>query len=256
MFTWICPQCGREVPPSYTDCPDCAKRAADHQAAQPNAAPPPPPPTQQWAPPPQPPQYSAAQPPQYAPPGPPYAPPPPPQYQQPQYQHPQYAPPPAYQPPPPPRSGIPTWAMAILFSFAIFGVVAGIYWLVGSSRPSKPTAVVESPAAKSGGKTNPYQKYVEIAGVRFVEDARKKMQVRFVITNHSNADIPSLAGNVTAWGRTRTSEEDAAGTFAFTTDLKGYESKELTVPFTTKHKIYELPDWQNVSIDLQITSPQ
>ena len=146
--------------------------------------------------------------------------------------------------------------MAILFSFAIFGVVAGIYWLVGSSRTPKPTAVVESPAAKSGGKTNPYQKYVEISGVRFVEDAKKKMQVRFALTNHSNADIPALAGNVTVWGRTRTSEEDATGTFTFTTDLRGYESKEVTVPFTTKHKIYELPDWQNVSIDLQITSPQ
>src|SRR5262245_40663766 len=27
MFTWICPACGREVPPSYTECPDCAARA-------------------------------------------------------------------------------------------------------------------------------------------------------------------------------------------------------------------------------------
>ena len=28
MFTWICPQCGREVPPAYNDCPDCSKKAA------------------------------------------------------------------------------------------------------------------------------------------------------------------------------------------------------------------------------------
>ena len=146
--------------------------------------------------------------------------------------------------------------MAILFAFAVLGVVAGVLWLLGATGAPKPTAVVESPAAKAGGKTNPYQKYIEISGVRFSEDARKKMQVHFVITNHSNADIPALAGNVTAWGRTRTSEEDAAGSFAFKTELKGYESKEMTVAFTTKHKIYELPDWQNVSVDLQITSPQ
>jgi len=37
MFTWICPRCGREVPPSYDECPDCAK------AAQPAAAAPQPP---------------------------------------------------------------------------------------------------------------------------------------------------------------------------------------------------------------------
>ena len=27
MFTWICPQCGREVPPAYNDCPDCSKKS-------------------------------------------------------------------------------------------------------------------------------------------------------------------------------------------------------------------------------------
>src|SRR5512138_2334586 len=26
MFTWICPHCGLEVPPSSSECPECAKR--------------------------------------------------------------------------------------------------------------------------------------------------------------------------------------------------------------------------------------
>jgi hypothetical protein len=43
--------------------------------------------------------------------------------------------------------------------------------------------------------------------------------------------------------------------FTFNTDLKAYESKELTAPLNTKLKIYELPDWQNVSTDVQITTP-
>jgi hypothetical protein len=241
MFTWICPQCGREVPPSYTECPDCARKAAEPQP-DPQAAPPPPPP--QYAPPPPPPAAYASTPPAH-----------------PQFHQPQYAPQPSQQYPPQyapaPRGGLPTWAMAILFSFAIFGVVAGVYWLVGSRSGAKPAPTVESPAAKSGGKTHPYQKYIEVSGVRFFDDAKKKTQVRFVLTNHSNADIGGLAGNVTIWGRTRTSEEDAAGTFAFSADLKPYESKELTVPFTTKLKIYELPDaWQNISTDIQITAPQ
>ena len=29
MFTWVCPQCGREVPPHFTECPDCKKAAAN-----------------------------------------------------------------------------------------------------------------------------------------------------------------------------------------------------------------------------------
>src|SRR6185503_2398172 len=101
------------------------------------------------------------------------------------------------------------------------------------------------------------QKYIEVSGVRFVEEMKsKRTDVRFIVTNHSNADIPGLGGNVTVWGRTRNSEEDSAGTFTFKTDLKAYESKEVSAPLATKLKIYELPDWQNVSTDIQITAPQ
>jgi hypothetical protein len=76
-----------------------------------------------------------------------------------------------------------------------------------------------------------------------------------VIVNHSGADLTGLSGNVTVWGRTQTSEEEAAGTFSFTTDLKPFDSRDLTAPLNTKLKMIELPDWQNVSTDIQITAP-
>jgi hypothetical protein len=146
--------------------------------------------------------------------------------------------------------------LTVVFAFAFLGLGAGIYWLVGAAKgtPSKPAAAVESPAAKPGAKVNPIQKYIEIGGVRFIE-TKKKTEVRFVVVNHSPAEISGLAGNVTVWGRTQKSEEDAAGTFTFSTNLGPWESKEMSAPLNTKLKIYELPDWQNVSTDLQITSP-
>jgi len=160
--------------------------------------------------------------------------------------------------PPPQRGGLPVWLMTILFAFAFVGIGSGIYWLVGylrSNPPGWPPASVESPAAKSGGKTNPLQKYIEVSGVRFIEDSKKRPQVRFVVVNHSAAEIGGLAGNVTIWGRTQKSEEDAAGTFTFATNLGPWESKDMTAPLNSKLKIYELPDWQNVSTDIQITAP-
>lgn len=299
MFTWVCPKCGREVPPAYTDCPDCSVKTANAAAVPsspvelpaPQYAPAPPPvqhtpPPSQYAPPQA--QYAPPQP-QYAPPQPQYAtpqyPPPQPQYapQQPEYTpaHAQYAPPqpqyaqaPTQYPPPqsqyaPPQQqsyyappvpgGLPTWAMTALFALGFVVVGAGIYWIVGTRQPSGvtggPSATVESPAAKAGAKTNPYQKYVEVAGVRFIENPRKKPEVRFVVINHSPAELEGLSGNVTIWGRTQKSEEDAAGTFTFNTRLGPWETKDLSAPLVTKHKIYELPDWQNVSTDIQITAP-
>ena len=258
MFTWICPQCGREVPPAYNDCPDCSKKAVEGgNPVQPQAqAPPAGPPVAPTA----------------------YAPPPPPQ-QQPYYQQPPQTPPQAqpyppqqsYQPPqgppvgyyaPAPARGLnlPVWLMTILFAMAIAGVVFGILWMVSTNRGSAgngpaPIASVESPAAKPGAKTNPLQKYIEVSGVRFVQDAKKKTMAKFVLVNHSEADINGLAGNVTIWGRTQKSEEDAQGTFSFNTSLAPYESKELSVPLNTKRKIYELGDWQNLTTDVQITAP-
>ncbi|HEY2018210.1 MAG TPA: hypothetical protein VGH38_32115, partial [Bryobacteraceae bacterium] len=114
---------------------------------------------------------------------------------------------------------------------------------------------VESPAAKPGAKLNPYQKFIEISGVRFTADAKKKPVVKFVVINHSGADIDGLAGNVTIWGRTQKSEEEAAGTFSFKTSIGPFESKDISAPLNTKLPMVQLPDWQNVSTDIQITAP-
>lgn len=252
MFTWICPQCGREVPPAYNDCPNCHPKSADSgNPVLPVAVVPIEPPV---------PQPRVPSPVAVAPP-----PPPPPEYVAPVYQPPAPAYPssPAHsflgqvQAPPPPRQGLPTWLMTIVFTLAFLGLGAGIYWTIGYFRGSatKPSVTVESPAAKPGTQTSPLQKYIEIAGVRFIEDAKKKPTVTFIIINHSGAEIGELAGNVTVWGRTRTSEEEAAGTFSFKTSLGPNQYKELTEALNTKLKFYELPDWQNVSTDIQITAP-
>jgi hypothetical protein len=280
MFSWICPRCGREVPPSETECPNC-KGA---EAAAPAAAPPQPvyqtAPPQPTAYPPPPPGYPPA------PPQPVYqAPPPQPIYQAPPRQdapyqatpqQPAYAPPPGYQPQPgyqaqPPYAPpypvgphrgrhLPTWLLSVLFAVGFVVLVGGIYWLVGrggnGSTAASPSATVESPAAKPGAKTSPVQKYIEVSGIRFTEDAKKRILVKFNLTNHSDADLNGLTGNVTIWGRTQKSEEDAVGTFSFTTDVGPQATKDVSAPLTTKLKIYELPDWQNVTTDLQVTAPQ
>jgi len=280
MFTWVCPQCGREVPPSYTECPDCTAKAqaaaappqpeavpsAPPQAGQPAYPPPPPPAQPQYQPPPAPPPPQYAQ---YAPPPPqapppyhqpqgPYAPPPPPPYGSAPWQQPQVGS--YYAAPPQQRRPLPTWLLTVLVALATVGVIAAALWTVGyfKNRPeTKPSIAVESPAAKPGAAVNPYQKFIEISGVRFSEDPRNKNKilVTFMVTNHSEADISGLAANVTIWGATRKSEEDAEGTFSFTTDIHPFQSKEVTAPLDTKLKIYEMPDWQNVTTDLQVTAP-
>jgi len=275
MFNWICPECGRDVPPSATECRFCAERKKAAETATgvvdsaPPAADPTPaysaPPPAQPLPQPQPqapqPQYAQS----YAPPQPQYAPPPqqyapqqqpyypqPPQTQQPYYQQQQ----PGY---PPAKAALPTWAMAIMFGLGFIVLIGAVffgYQYLGKGPRAERAGVTEPAAAARAKTTNPVQKYIEVIGIRLVQDAKHHPEARFIVVNHSAAELNDLNASVTIWASTSRSEEDSVGTFAFKLDsIAGNESKELTAPFNTKLKIYELPDWQNATAEVQLANP-
>lgn len=268
MFTWICPQCGREVPPAYTDCPNCAPGQQAGTPAQP--VPPQPQPVAPVAPPP--PQAAPAPPP--PPPAAPVAyPPPVPQHVS---TSPLFAPPPqpSYAPQPVPvmqaRVGLPTWLMSIIFALAFLGVGACVYWTVrhfqGNGQPPATTAsggaaapVLENvPPAKpaQGAAVNPMQKYVEVVGVRLLQNSKKQTEARFLLVNHSSADAADLSGTVAVLGRTQKEGDEPVGRFTFkNVSLGPYESKELSAPVDTKLRVYELPDWQMTVTQVQLTAP-
>ncbi|HVP48348.1 MAG TPA: zinc ribbon domain-containing protein [Bryobacteraceae bacterium] len=246
MFTWICPQCGREVPPAYNECPDCTGK-------QPGQAAPPQPPPQVAAP-------QQVQPQQYTRASVISAPPPPAQPMQ-------QASPAAWMPAQQqPAQGItlPPWLLSIVFAILFLAVGAGAYFGIryfsGSSQASStaPAGTESAPAAAAAkGKANTLQKYVEVVGMRLLEDPKQKPQVRFVVVNHSGAEIADLAANVNLWARTAKSDEEAVGTFSFKLpSLGAYETKEMSGPLNTKLRVYELPDWQNLVAEVQITSPE
>src|SRR5262249_47974939 len=206
LFTWISPRGGRKFPPLHPACPDCAAKPAP---PPPGREPPPPDPPRPQAPPssppPPPPQYQPA-PPTYQP---PYQQPPhqqQPQYQQ-QYQQQQqpYLPPPYYGQQAAARRGLPTWPMRIGFAPAFGGVVVGAYlaeqYLKKEPAPTAQSGGValENPPTAStntAGRGNPLWKQIEVVGLRLTQTKAKKTEVRFVVVNHSAAEIQDLAANV------------------------------------------------------------
>ena len=42
---------------------------------------------------------------------------------------------------------------------------------------------------------NPYQKYVEVTGVRLFQDSKKHVAARFVVVNHSDSEMADLGAN-------------------------------------------------------------
>ncbi len=287
MFTWICPQCGREVLPSQSECPACADRAKAAAQPQPQAPPPVQPPSQappQYAPPPShyapqaPPQYAqpVQPPPQYAPPAQQYAPPPPQQqYAAPPSQ--QFAPPqqPPYAPPqqpafgappmqygPPPAKGLPQWLVMVLVAGGMLtvGFLAYKYLLPSSKSASDDTETVATGKPKAGakkaadGKVHPYMKHLEVAGIRLSEDARQRLVVKMTVINHSAADLSGLKLLVSV----KTKGKGAATLSEVPVDVPNLgplESKDVSATVPTKLRAYELPDWQFLETSFEITAP-
>ena len=170
-------------------------------------------------------------------------------------------------PPPPPEptglaakiGALPTPLLMLLFAVVFLLVGSGVYY--GYQRFNSPSTASNgtkpAAAATKPKPTNPIQKYIEVVGIRLTTDAKKKPVAKFVIINHASTEVANLGAVVTLWASTSRSEEDSVGSFNFHLDQIGpYESKEVSAPFTTKLKIYELPDWQNATAEVQITSPQ
>jgi hypothetical protein len=148
--------------------------------------------------------------------------------------------------------------MTVGFAAALLIVGSGIYIGMqhfGGSNPAE-KAGLENPSNASRQKvSNPLQKYVEVVGLRMITE-NKRPVAKFVLVNHSGAEIDGLAANVRLWASTSRSEEDSVGSFSFKVAAIGpNESKDLTEPLKTKLKTYELPDWQNTTAEIEITSP-
>ena len=254
MFTWICPTCGKEVPPSMSECPNCAPKVAA-PPPQPQAAPAPPPPPQQMAPPPPPPPPLEAR--GYAPTAQPAYQQPPVYQQPPTYQQPQPA---AYTQPvyvPPPAQGLPSWLITLLVFGGLLGLGGAFYfWYLPSSRREK-EPVAEQPAtadpAKPAAKPNPLTKNLEIAGLRVSEDARQKIQVRMIVINHSAADMGDVKLNITLTSNPTSGAPSVVANFPLAvSDLGPMEAKEVKGAFNTKLRAYEMPDWQFLKATAEI----
>ncbi|MEN6603543.1 MAG: hypothetical protein ABFD86_14110, partial [Bryobacteraceae bacterium] len=81
--------------------------------------------------------------------------------------------------------------------------------------------------------------------------------VTFLVVNHSGADIANLGGTLTLKPRGARPDQTPLASFEFKLPSLGpYESKELKDTVRSSMRAYELPDWQFLDADLELTSPK
>ncbi|MBI1791685.1 MAG: zinc ribbon domain-containing protein [Acidobacteria bacterium] len=118
--------------------------------------------------------------------------------------------------------------------------------------PQRP-AVTE---ARAVPKSNPMQRHLEISGIRLLQDKSKKTEVHFVVVNHSGAEFSDLSATVSLIARTTKQTDVPVGTFKFKLPLLGpHGSQDLTATLDTTLQVYEIPDWQNLRAEAVFSAP-
>jgi hypothetical protein len=153
------------------------------------------------------------------------------------------------------KKGIPTWLVGVLTVAVLGGALFGLYKYVGKgSSLSSSAPPPKSEADTKAAAGHPYRKYLEIAGLRILENSARKPVVRYTVVNHSPAEMQGLEFELTL---TPTNGGDPLSIIkAKVGTIEPYGVKDMESPLETKLKVYELPDWQFVKASFEITAPK
>ncbi len=132
--------------------------------------------------------------------------------------------------------------------------------LAGCSSPPPPVKPAKAGASESTVTTfaakHPLGKYLELSGYRLAEKGAGKLAVKLVVINHSEADIGDLTLKIRLVTTAAKPEDPPITEFeAKVPSLGPQEIKEVSAMANTKLRIYELPDWQFIRAEVEITSP-
>jgi len=124
------------------------------------------------------------------------------------------------------------------------------------TKQTKKTTPVE-PTSATPTKKHPLAKYIELVGFRLSEAGGGKLKVKFVVVNHSEADIGDLGVRVRLTTGSAKPDDDPIATFDVKVPALGPEEiQDVSATTPSKLRIYELPDWQFLKAEFEILSPQ
>ena len=141
-------------------------------------------------------------------------------------------------------------------------LIALLLTLAGCSSPApetkstRPSGPPEPPGAAIPTGKHPLTKYIELVGFRMSEAGPGKLRIKFSVVNHSEADIGDLEVKVKlSTTAAKPGDEPVAVFDAKVPALGPEDTKDVSLTVPTKLRIYELPDWQFLRAEFEITSP-
>jgi hypothetical protein len=127
-----------------------------------------------------------------------------------------------------------------------------------SSSDKQGKAAPAVPAHFTASNTsNPVAKVVELVGFRVSERSSGHLIVQFGVVNHSQADIGDVKMTINLGTTAAKPGDPPLISFpAQVSRLGPSEMKDVKAEVPTKLRVYELPDWQFLKADFEITDPK
>ena len=144
-----------------------------------------------------------------------------------------------------------------LSSLALIVCLASCSSSSSSNKQAQPAAPVIPAHYVASNTANPVAKYIELVGFRINEKSPGHLAIQFGVVNHSEADIGDVKMTINLSTTAAKPGEPPLITFpAMVSKLGPSELKDISAEVPTKLRVYELPDWQFLKADFQITEPQ
>ena len=152
---------------------------------------------------------------------------------------------------------LPTYSKFMRFSLLMLAI--GMIGCSSAPSPTSTKAATTAPPAHitASNSANPLAKWVELVGFRITEKSPGRLVVEFAVVNHSEADLGDLKLKVDLTTTAAKPGEPPLISFpAQVSSLGPSEMKNVTVEVPTKLRAYELPDWQFLIANFEITEPK
>jgi hypothetical protein len=136
--------------------------------------------------------------------------------------------------------------VAVLAAAGMTALLAVLYLFVlpkGGSAQKAEAPNLEAPATPATAapsSRHPLAKHLEVAAVRLTHTGKGRVDIQYMVVNHSAADLPELRMDVAIRSADKVFFEFPAKIPA----LGPFEAKELKATVPTNLRPYELPDWQ------------
>jgi hypothetical protein len=152
------------------------------------------------------------------------------------------------------RSRRPLWG--VLAATALLCAIA-ISRNVISTRESRGSAVAShslAPSATRNDSVYPFAKFIEVTGLRVVIHPNRRSQANYLVVNHSGAELTELDVRVAV--RAASSAAPLFTVSAHVPLLGAYEAKEIRSDLDPQLGAADIPDWDRLRADAQVSSRQ